>query len=135
MTQYTIANRAEASLICNEADALMDNMAEDGLKGSNNYEDMETVRDMLGILADKEATVKGARAVAFPYNLELSSAEGWQFEIAKEQGFDYIVEDEYKIAVALDLSMEEAREVARKVLEVGADSEANHLLGFLITRV
>ena len=134
MSQYTIANRAEASLICNEADALMDNMAEDGLKGSNNYEDMETVRDMLGILADKEATFKGARAVAFPYTLVLSSAEEWQFEMAKEQAEDYLVEDEYKIAVALDLSMEEAREVARKVLEIGAESEANHLLGYLVTR-
>ena len=131
MTQYTIANRSEASLICNEADALMDNMAEDGLKGSNNYEDMETVRDMLRILEDKESRPSSA----FPYNLELSSAEGWQFEIAKEQGLDYIVEDEYKIAVALDLSMEEASEVARKVLEIGADSEANHLLGFLVTRL
>ena len=134
MTQYTIANRAEASLICNEADALMDNMAEDGLKGSNNYEDMETVRDRLGILADNEATFKGERAVEFPYNLELSSAEAWQFEVAKEQAMDCIGHDNYKIAVALNLPVKEAERIAIKILEIGLWSDANSVLGYLVTR-
>ena len=102
MTQYTIANRVEASIIAYEADALMDNMADDGLE--------------------------------FPYNLELSSAEAWQFEVAKEQAMDCIGHDNYKIAVALNLPVKEAERIAIKILEIGLWSDANSVLGYLVTR-
>ena len=72
-----LKNKAEAEAIAETADALLDNMAEDGLQQSNNFEDMESVRDLI-------RDVK-----TFPHTLDLHTGEEYQFEIAKEQAFDF----------------------------------------------
>ena len=72
-----LKNKTEADAIAETADALLDNMADDGLQQSNNFEDMESVRDLI------------REVKTFPHTLDLHTGEEYQFEVAKEQAFDF----------------------------------------------
>tara|TARA_R110000787_G_C13112100_1_gene413751 strand:- start:94 stop:471 length:378 start_codon:yes stop_codon:yes gene_type:complete len=124
MTQFIIENKTHQQILADEADALLDNMLDEGLQNSNNFEDMLSVRDLL---------IDAGQADFFPLGIDLSSSEEWQFEIVQENAEDGI-EIPMKIAILLDMPIEKAVKITANILEICNENEGNNILGFQVQR-